>query len=142
LISIRPFSMAISQMLLQHSMKPKFPTSCPIIFTNVGNRRIVCHPFGRRVGAINKFTIDTETSEVIEIARCFVGVEKGEEIIRLARMYYVGASATQVKSENFLSFAAALFRRSKRLLIRDHQDSYYYGPEALLLKRAGKVKFV
>jgi hypothetical protein len=127
-------------------MKPKFPMSCPIIFTNVGNRRIVCHPFGRRVGAINKSIIDTETSWVMEVARCFVDVEKGEEIIRLARMYYVsksfGASATQVKSENFLSFAAALFRRSKRLLIRDHQDSYYYGPEALLLKRAGKVKFV
>src|ERR1700752_3050224 len=40
-------------------------------FTNVGNRRIVCHPFGRRVGAINKLIIDTETSEVIEVARCF-----------------------------------------------------------------------
>lgn len=113
--------------------------------TNPGNRSIVYGPFGAAVGSVGQFIIDEVESEAIGMGRSYIGVEKGHEIIRRARMFYAPqtakGTAMQDKSDEFLSLAGRVFRRAKSFL-RHGSDGSYYGPEASTLKQTDRWKFV
>jgi hypothetical protein len=118
-------------------------------FSTPRSQKIFYGPFGTAVGKIGEYVIDSQNSEVIEVSRSYLGLENGDKVIRQARMWYIAQrlmpdGSSREKSEAFLTTAAAIFRHAKRSLTREGSASfsYYYGREALVLKRTGSIKFV
>ena len=94
-------------------LEVKTSSELSFCLTNPGNRSIFYCPFGTAVGHVGQFIIDEVESEAIGIGPSYIGIEKGQEIIRQARMFYtpqaLKGAAMQAKSDEFVALASGVF---------------------------------